>query len=37
MTTIASTEAEQRKVDTIKLTINGRQVIVGRGDRKSVV
>ena len=31
MTTVASTETEQRKVDTIKLTINGRQVIAKKG------
>jgi formate dehydrogenase alpha subunit len=31
MTTVASTETEGRKVDTIKLTINGRQVKAGKG------
>jgi formate dehydrogenase alpha subunit len=31
MTTVASTEAEKRKVDTIKLTINGREIIAKKG------
>jgi formate dehydrogenase alpha subunit len=31
MTTVASTETEQRKVDTIKLTINGRETIAKKG------
>jgi len=31
MTTIASTETEERKVDTIKLTINGREIIAKKG------
>jgi formate dehydrogenase alpha subunit len=31
MTTVASNETGERKLDTIKLTINGRQVVTGKG------
>jgi formate dehydrogenase alpha subunit len=31
MTTVASTETEKKKVDTIKLTINGREIVAKKG------